>query len=188
MFDVVDVVPGVQAVWARSGPKRTANAYLLGGDLLVEPVVHGHQDITDWHRLLAAWPKPFRAVLLTHLHLDHARGVDLIARHLKVPLLGPNQLVGVDAACEWQVLRTPGHSPEHLCFWDGSVLVGGDMLYDQEPAYVPGESDISAYRRSAAMLRSLHPKLLLPAHGRPVFAPDTALAKAEELMVDHAAE
>ncbi len=181
MLEVVEVVPGVQAVWARSGPKKTANAYILGGDLLVEPVVHCHQDIVQWHALLHAWPKKFRAVFLTHLHLDHVRGVDLIASHLHVPVMGPRQVSG--DACGWHVLQTPGHAPEHICFWDGSTLVGGDMLYDREPAFVPGESDIHAYRRSAAMLRSLHPKLLLPAHGRPVVDPDAALVRVEELIV-----
>ncbi len=180
MLDVVEVVAGIQAVWADDGPKKMANAYILGGDLLVEPCIHSHQHMVDWHRLFAAWPRRFRAVLLTHLHLDHSRGVDLIAHHLRVPLVGPKEALAEVQG--WQILKTPGHSPEHICFWNGSTLVGGDMLYGNEPAYVPGESDIAAYRESAAMLRSLHPKLLLPAHGRPVFDPDVALGKLQDLV------
>ena len=162
---------------------KMANAYILDGDILVEPCVLDHQRMTDWYALFAAWPAKFRAVFLTHLHLDHRKGVDLIASHLKVPLVGPGNKP--DEAFGWQVLRTPGHCPEHLCFWNGETLVAGDMLYDREPALVPDEGgDLEAYRKSAAMLRSLKPKLLLPGHGRPIFDPDAPLAKAEELTLN----
>lgn len=188
MLTIVDVAPGVQGVWAPTevpsmtrpnGPKM-ANAFILDGDILVEPCVHDHQRMTHWYALLASWPVKFRGVFLTHLHADHRKGVDLIAAHLKVPLIGPNNPPA--SMFGWEVLKTPGHSPEHLCFFNGSVLIGGDMTYDREPALVPAEGgDIDAYRRSAAMLRALHPKLLLPAHGRPIFDPDSALGKAEDV-------
>lgn len=190
MLQAVEVTPGVQGVWApfdvptMAKPRipKMANAYILDGDILVEPCAPDHQRMTEWHALFASWPVKFRAVFLTHLHLDHRKGVDLIATHLKVPLVGPKEPPA--SMFGWQVLKTPGHCPEHICFWNGTTLVGGDMLYDQEPALVPDEGgDLEAYRKSAAMLRALRPNLFLPGHGRPVFDPDTALAKAEEVVV-----
>jgi glyoxylase-like metal-dependent hydrolase (beta-lactamase superfamily II) len=161
---------------------KMANAYILDGDILVEPCVQDHQRMTDWYGLFASWPLRFRAVFLTHRHLDHSKGVDLIAQRLGTPVIGPGH---TGEAHGWTILQTPGHAPDHICFWNGVTLIAGDMLYDTEPALVPAEGgDLEAYRGSTAMLRSLRPKLLLPGHGRPNFNPDAALARAEELVLN----
>jgi glyoxylase-like metal-dependent hydrolase (beta-lactamase superfamily II) len=147
---------------------------------LVEPSVFDHQETIDWYSFAARWPRPFRAVFLTHFHQDHRSGVDLIAHHLGVPRVGPGRAGSEEFG--WQVLATPGHAPEHVCFWNGSVMVGGDMLYGENPSLVPAEGgDLDTYRRSASMLRGLNPKLWLPSHGRPFSNPDDALARAAEL-------
>lgn len=107
-----------------------------------------------------------RAVLITHSHFDHIGGVaDLIAQH-PAPVYGPrspnipnvtNTLEDNDTFRIWdtdiEVLHTPGHLPEHICFVlrrleHTQVFVGDTLfasgcgrIFDGEPAQLKGSLD-----------------------------------------------
>ncbi len=64
------------------------------------------------------------------------------------------------------VLHTPGHSPGHLCLWEEArgLLFAGDLLYHgMLDAWYPS-TDPVAFARSAARLRGLPVRRLLPGH------------------------
>ena len=126
-------------------------------------------------------------VLVTHSHIDHASGAMAIAermphvRFLKMPW--PEQ----DAA--WRVhwhpvtdgevmaagdstlaaIHTPGHSPDHLCFWhqDSRQLFCGDLAWKGSTVVIPPShgGDVAAYLASLERVLRLHPQTMLPAHG-----------------------
>ena len=126
-------------------------------------------------------------VLVTHSHIDHASGAAAIAqrmphvRFLKMPW--PEQ----DAAwrVRWEPLtdgstvaagdsvltavHTPGHSPDHLCFWqpESRLLFCGDLAWKGSTVVIPPShgGDISAYLASLERVIQLAPVEMLPAHG-----------------------
>ena len=126
-------------------------------------------------------------VLVTHSHIDHASGATAIAermphvRFLKMPWPEHDASWRVD----WQAIgdgesiragdtslvavHTPGHSPDHLCFWnaDSRVLLCGDLAWQGSTVVIPPShgGDVSAYLASLERVIALNPATLLPAHG-----------------------
>jgi glyoxylase-like metal-dependent hydrolase (beta-lactamase superfamily II) len=126
-------------------------------------------------------------VLVTHGHVDHASGAAAIAqrmpyvRFLKMPW--PEH----DASwrVRWEPLKdgdaiaagdgvlssvyTPGHSPDHLCFWneESRLLFCGDLAWKGSTVVIPPSQggDVSAYLASLERVLSLAPAKMLPAHG-----------------------
>jgi len=126
-------------------------------------------------------------VLVTHSHVDHASGAPAIAqrmphvRFLKMPWL--------EHDASWQVrwerlkdgesvvagdsvlstVHTPGHSPDHLCFWhaDSRQLFCGDLAWKGSTVVIPPShgGDIAAYLASLERVIELAPAVMLPAHG-----------------------
>lgn len=72
---------------------------------------------------------------------------------------------------DWQVIRTPGHTPGHLCLWEPGerLLVVGDALSDYDVGWV--NTALDGPDAAATALASLHrlvdlaPRVILPAHG-----------------------
>ena len=95
---------------------------------------------------------------------------------------------------EWQVIRTPGHTPGHMCLWqpDERLLITGDALSDYDVGWVntalDGPEAAATALASLQRLSGLSPRVLLPAHG-PIPA-DTAsaltaaLGRAQRLVDD----
>ena len=85
---------------------------------------------------------------------------------------------------DWQVVRTPGHTPGHLSLWqpDERLLVVGDALSDYDVGWV--NLALDGPDAAATALASLHrlvdltPRVLLPAHGPIPADPGAALAAA----------
>jgi glyoxylase-like metal-dependent hydrolase (beta-lactamase superfamily II) len=106
--------------------------------------------------------------------------------------LNDGQIVRLGDA-EWQVIRTPGHTPGHLSLWqpDEQLLVVGDALSDYDVGWVntalDGPDAAAAGLTSLQRLVDLSPRVLLPAHG-PI--PDTesalpaAIRRAQRLVDD----
>jgi hydroxyacylglutathione hydrolase len=84
----------------------------------------------------------------------------------------------------WQVIRTPGHTPGHLCLWqpDEHLLVVGDALSDYDVGWVAtaldGPDAAATALASLERLDALHLRVLLPAHGPIPADPAAALAHA----------
>lgn len=107
--------------------------------------------------------------------------------------LDDGQVVRLGEA-DWEVVRTPGHTPGHLSLWqpEERLLVVGDALSDYDVGWV--NLAIDGPGTAAAALASLHrlvdlaPRVLLPSHGPipadPGAAFDSALHRAQRLVDD----
>ncbi len=97
--------------------------------------------------------------------------------------LDDQQTVGLGEA-EWQVVRTPGHTPGHLCLWqpDEQLLVVGDALSDYDVGWVAtaldGRDAAATALTSLERLDALHPRIVLPAHGPVPADPAAAFSHA----------
>ena len=132
-------------------------------------------------------------VLVTHGHPDHASGAPAIAGRWpaasfrKLPWPDKDSRVPV----AWQplsdgerldagelgleVVFTPGHSPDHVCFWhaESGTLFGGDLLIEGATVVVPGTrgGNLKDYLDSLERVAALKPAQVLPAHGPVIDAP-----------------
>jgi glyoxylase-like metal-dependent hydrolase (beta-lactamase superfamily II) len=68
-----------------------------------------------------------------------------------------------------EVIPTPGHAPDHLCFYDREAgdLYCGDLARRGGTIVIPARKggDLRAYLASLALVRDLAPRRLLPGHG-----------------------
>ncbi|MEO6238702.1 MAG: MBL fold metallo-hydrolase [Vicinamibacterales bacterium] len=113
---------------------------------------------------------PLARVLITHWHPDHVKGLPALRDRWK-------RLIVVDAAGEpvpagdtqLEIIATPGHSPDHLCFFDRDAgeLYCGDLARRGGTIVIPSRKggDLRAYLASLALVRELKPRRLLPGHG-----------------------
>ncbi|MYT11183.1 Glyoxylase, beta-lactamase superfamily II [Streptomyces sp. SceaMP-e96] len=95
---------------------------------------------------------------------------------------------------DWEVVRTPGHTPGHLALWqpDERLLVAGDALSDYDVGWVNLALDgLDAATTALASLKrmvDLAPRVILPSHGPipadPTAAFDSALRRAQRLVDD----
>jgi glyoxylase-like metal-dependent hydrolase (beta-lactamase superfamily II) len=126
------------------------------------------------------------AILLTHLHPDHAAGAGALSAATGAPVrslgagLAPDERIATDSGV-LRVVPTPGHAPEHACFlWSGAppphdgVLFAGDMFMGggETTLVAPPEGNLSAYLESLDRIAALGVSRIHPAHGPPF--PDTA--------------
>ena len=152
-------------------------------------------------------------VLVTHSHPDHASGAAAVAerfgpaRFLKMPWsdrdvrwnvpwsplhdgdridLGDTSLVAV---------HTPGHAPDHLCFWHEETrsLFCGDLAIQGSTVWIPArlDGDMAAYIASLQRVLALEPERMYPAHGPVIDEPQKLLRsylkhrrEREEQVVD----
>jgi glyoxylase-like metal-dependent hydrolase (beta-lactamase superfamily II) len=136
-------------------------------------------------------------VLVTHAHGDHASGAPALAsrfpgaRFLKMPW--PDR--DGKWAVAWQALEdgmeiaagedrlvavhTPGHAPDHLCFWheESRLLFCGDLAAKGTTVYIPPnlQGDLTQYLASLERVLALRPARLLPAHGPVIDDPESVL-------------
>jgi glyoxylase-like metal-dependent hydrolase (beta-lactamase superfamily II) len=113
---------------------------------------------------------PLIRVLITHWHPDHVKGLPALRDRWK-------GLVVVDAAGDpvtagdgyLEIIPTPGHSPDHLCFFDRAAgdLYCGDLARRGGTIVIPSKKggDLRAYLASLGLVRELAPRRLLPGHG-----------------------
>jgi glyoxylase-like metal-dependent hydrolase (beta-lactamase superfamily II) len=113
---------------------------------------------------------PLVRVLITHWHPDHVKGLPALRDRWK-------GLVVVDAAGgpvpagdgQLEIVPTPGHSPDHLCFFDREAgdLYCGDLARKGGTIVIPAKKggDLRAYLASLRLVRELAPRRLLPGHG-----------------------
>ncbi len=108
-------------------------------------------------------------VLLTHSHGDHSAAVPL----LDAPVVesGP-----------FDVVPTPGHAEDHVCFLLDRVCFTGDLILGEGSTFVPPDGgSLTAYLDSLHRIQELDLELLCPGHGPYVTDP---AAKISE-YIDH---
>src|SRR5690554_5547065 len=138
------------------------------------PVDRAHADVV-LRRLEGRRPV---AVLVTHTHSDHAPMANPLARELAVPALGhgpgpefdPDDLVSEGGVVEvgvlsLQVLWTPGHADDHLCFLVHRVMFTGDHVIGESSVMI---EDLGRYLDSLRRLQGLGIDRMYPGHGEEI--------------------
>lgn len=137
--------------------------------------------------------RPLARVLLTHGHSDHASGVAALrdtwprVEICKWPSPEDARIrplrdeATVRAGDRWlRVIHTPGHAPDHVCFWDSASgdLFAGDMIILGTTVVIPagGGGSLTAYLRSLDRMAALGPRRILPGHGEIIDRPLDAIA------------
>ena len=141
--------------------------------------------------------RPLARVLVTHGHADHSSGVTALrARWPAIeackwiqsgddgwqPLNARASIVAGDG--ELDVIHTPGHAPDHVCFFDAQTraLFSGDMLVLGSTVMIPAGrgGNLRDYLASLDRLAALQPMRAFPGHGaiieRPVALIDEYIA------------
>jgi len=94
-----------------------------------------------------------------------------------------------NGSLEFEILRTPGHSPGHICLYEPSkrwLFCGDQVLFNTTPhvGYHPqsGDNPLADYLNSLEMLRGLKVNFVFPGHG-PVF--NSLKLRVEEILRHH---
>jgi glyoxylase-like metal-dependent hydrolase (beta-lactamase superfamily II) len=152
------------------------NTYLYGSDpcAVIDPGSDdpGHLDAI---RAAAEERGGFGLVLLTHSHGDHTAGADQLGAEVVLPEDG-------EAHAGLQVLATPGHAEDHVCFLsDDGVCFSGDLVLGLGSTIVPpGGNSLAAFMDSLALLQAQEIELIAPGHGPWITDPAAKLAEYVE--------
>jgi glyoxylase-like metal-dependent hydrolase (beta-lactamase superfamily II) len=192
-----DLVPGVPSalsplvrriVAPNPGPFTGpgTNTYLVGIDevAVIDP---GPDDKRHIDAIIGASMKErVRWVLLTHTHPDHAPGTARLVKATGAEVLAygkrldkdstitPDRTIGEGDTIEGtefglEVLHTPGHAPNHLCFLleEERVLFTGDTVLDGMFSVVSPQrgGDMNQYLTSLDRMAKLRLSRLAPGHG-----------------------
>jgi glyoxylase-like metal-dependent hydrolase (beta-lactamase superfamily II) len=169
-----------------TGPTGNNTWLLLGPEAALVDAGVGHPDhLGDIERALQG--ATLRRVLITHGHPDHVDG--LPALQARWPQVEVVRSVGTVAAGETtlEAIATPGHSPDHLCFFDQASrdLYCGDLVRLGGSIVIPANKggDLREYLESLRRVRALEPGRMLPGHGaiveRPLALIDQYIAHRE---------
>jgi glyoxylase-like metal-dependent hydrolase (beta-lactamase superfamily II) len=165
------------------------NTHLVGAADVV--ILDPGEDRDDGHleRIVAAVAGArVLAVVPSHGHDDHWTLAPRLARRLGAPLLagGPHPGFRADGVladgdvlgagdARLEVLHTPGHTPDHLCFLlpaEGALFPGDHVMGWSTSVIAPPEGHLPSYQRSLERLLALPGlRVLYPAHGPAVTAP-----------------
>jgi glyoxylase-like metal-dependent hydrolase (beta-lactamase superfamily II) len=138
--------------------------------------------------------RPLARVLVTHGHGDHASGAP--ALRARWPSVDVHKFI-VGGESGWRplgdgdrvaagggvltVVHTPGHAPDHVCFWDdaGRALFGGDMVLQGTTVMIPAGrgGSMSRYLASLGRLAQLAPRTVYPGHGPVIEQPAELIAE-----------
>lgn len=124
-------------------------------------------------------------VLVTHTHSDHAPLANPLARDLEVPAAGYQPGPGFDpdftlqegsvvevGSLPLQVIHTPGHSQDHLCFRVSDALFTGDHIMGGSSVMV---EEMGPYLASLERLRGQGLTRIHPGHGEEIENPDEVI-------------
>src|SRR5438093_1766088 len=134
-----------------------------------------------------------RWVLLTHTHPDHspgterlvrATGAEVLAFAKRDPSITPDRTITEGSTIEGtefglEVIHTPGHSPNHVCFLleEEHVLFSGDHILNGTTAVVSpaGGGDMAQYLKSLEKLKKRRILRMCPGHGDVIDEPKAKL-------------
>jgi glyoxylase-like metal-dependent hydrolase (beta-lactamase superfamily II) len=126
-------------------------------------------------------------VLVTHGHVDHASGAAALEERFGVSQFRKFPWSERDAkwSVEWApigdgdviragdselvAIHTPGHAPDHVCFWHepSRTVFCGDLAIKGTSVWIPARlgGNLAAYLDSLERVLALNPARMLPAHG-----------------------
>jgi glyoxylase-like metal-dependent hydrolase (beta-lactamase superfamily II) len=143
-------------------------------------------------------------LLVTHAHSDHISGAPailsrwpstVISKHpwpardkdLPIRVLHDGDVVATGQG-DLRVVHTPGHAPDHLCFFheESGTLFAGDMLQQGTTIMIPAShgGSVTEYLQSLERLLRLGPRRALPAHGPAIEDPPALI----RYYIEHRAE
>jgi glyoxylase-like metal-dependent hydrolase (beta-lactamase superfamily II) len=191
MPDMVPEVPSALSPLVRrivaSNPSHMTgpgtNTYLVGIDEVA--VIDPGPDIAKHVSAIvgASMKERVRWVLLTHTHPDHspataalvkATGAEVLAFNKRDPNLKVDRAItdgdtidGTEFRLE--VLHTPGHAPNHLCFFldEERILFTGDTILDGMYSVVSPKTggDMAQYIATLERLKKMRLSRIAPGHG-----------------------
>ena len=171
------------------------NTYLIGsGDVTVidpGPALDTHaQAIVDA-------PGNITQIIVTHTHLDHSPGAQLLQERLGVPAYGciatnpqyqdstftPTAFLDDQQVIEGEnfrlrVIHTPGHASNHLCFLlePQGMLFSGDHIMNGSTVVIrPPDGNMKAYIDSLKRLKQYRMTTIAPGHGAVLEDPYSAV-------------
>ncbi len=187
---VIPLTPLVRRLTAPNPGYMTGpgtNAYLVGHRqvAVIDPGVVHQEHIT---RLVDATGGRLRWILATHTHPDHSPAAALLAERTGAEILGhggalhwhhdatfkPHRLLtdGDTLSTDeftLQVLYTPGHASNHLCYLllEEQILFAGDQVMEGTTVVIgPPDGDMGQYLSSLERLKAEPIATIAPAHGR----------------------
>lgn len=174
-------MPGVRRIVAKNpGPMTLhgTNTYLLeddGGVAVMDPGPPDASHLDDILRLAGA---PVSRIILTHGHIDHAGNAAALRDRTGAPVSGymPTVMQGLfidrplnegDHVLGMEVVHTPGHAPDHLCFArpDGIVFSGDHVMAWSTTFVAVPAGNMTEFLASLRKLIAREDRLFLPAHG-----------------------
>jgi glyoxylase-like metal-dependent hydrolase (beta-lactamase superfamily II) len=141
--------------------------------------------------------RPLAHVLVTHGHRDHLAGVPALRARWPALAAWKCPSPDRDEGPDWHpladgqrvaagdglltVVHTPGHAPDHVCFWHAPTraLFGGDMVLRGTTVMIPAGrgGSLRAYLASLARLAALAPACIYPGHGDIIDRPEELIAE-----------
>ena len=177
------------------------NTYLIGGrePVLIDAATGEPRHLEALARTLDRQPAPLARVLVTHGHSDHASGAEAIERRWPgtpfAKMSWPERDPRYPVAWSWlregdvvpagdtqlRAVHTPGHAPDHLCFFEeeSRILFCGDLVIKGSTVVIPAShgGSLCAYLASLRRTVELAPTKLLPAHGPEIDDPARLIAE-----------
>jgi glyoxylase-like metal-dependent hydrolase (beta-lactamase superfamily II) len=152
------------------------NTWIIDGDGAVAIIDPGPLDRVHERAIVARLgERPVAAVVVTHTHEDHAPLANPLAEALGVPAYGFGPGPGFDpdetladgsrvavGTVDLEVVHTPGHAEDHLCFLADRVLFTGDHIMGGSSVMV---EDMIGYLRSLERVKRLRATKFYPGHG-----------------------
>ena len=153
------------------------NTWVLRAPGAEHAVVIDPGPLAEGHLARIAEHAPFQRILVTHGHHDHVEGVARLSE-----LLGGVDVVAADPqhgeqverltghGLDIQVLATPGHTGDSVCFvvecaGERAVFTGDTILGRGTTVVAWPDGDLGAYLTSLAALTAYEQVLMLPGHG-----------------------
>jgi glyoxylase-like metal-dependent hydrolase (beta-lactamase superfamily II) len=162
------------------------NTWLLPGrqPTLVDAGVGSPAHVDEVARALEG--VPLAQVVITHSHPDHVGGLPALKARwpslavVQGPVPDTEESIRVRAGNdELIVIPTPGHAPDHICFFDkrSGDLFCGDMARLGGTVVIPAGQggSLREYLASLERIRALRPGRLLPGHGPIIENPETLI-------------
>jgi glyoxylase-like metal-dependent hydrolase (beta-lactamase superfamily II) len=176
---VIDTAPGhpeiARIVAPNPGPMTLAgtNSYVVGSNpaYVIDPGPEDAGHVAALHEE-AERRGGLAGILLTHSHADHAAGAPL----LDAPVVETGPL---------EVVPTPGHADDHVCFVLDRVCFTGDLILGEGSSFVPPDGgSLAAYLDSLRRIGELDLELLCPGHGPYVTDPAEKIREYIEHRAD----
>lgn len=171
---------------------RTCNTWLIDGaePALIDAGVPVPEGIDDLARRLGG--RALARVLITHVHPDHVSGLEALRTRWPAVIVYAWQEPAGDRSrrladgdvveagdVTLTVLHTPGHAPDHVCFWDEARrwLYTGDMIVQGSSVMIPARrgGHLRSYLASLERLAALDPERAYPGHGSVIEQPRTLI-------------